>query len=349
MLNQLTSTRFFAAMAVVLYHYGGSLHPFNNHNALVLLRYSSSAVSYFFILSGFVMIIAYGNRPGKIDKIKYYVNRIARIYPVYFLALIWATLTSILTKQGVDPTTFTLSLFVIQAWFPDYVLTLNIPGWSLSVEFVFYFLFPFLLILYKKIKLQKISAVVLSIWIVSQLIFNYFLNYHPEKIENNFLFFSPIMHLNQFLIGNLIGLVYLKVERRNLDIVVALMMICLPVIILTANKYAPNISFHDGLLAIFFAPFILLMALNNGKISHVLSKKVFVVLGEISYSIYILQRPIHSSVAFVSRFLEIDNISMEYVFIVILIIASFISYYFVEIPARNLIQNLFSKRILTDK
>src|ERR1700754_1373119 len=87
-LNQLTFTRFLAALAIVVYHAKASVWPFNMAGLYSVFSKANSGVSYFFILSGFVMIIAYGSREqDRIDAREYYVNRLARIYPVYLLAL----------------------------------------------------------------------------------------------------------------------------------------------------------------------------------------------------------------------------------------------------------------------
>jgi len=54
-----------------------------------IIRLSNTFVSYFFILSGFVMVIAYYNIEKKtVSALDFYWNRLVRIYPVYILALV---------------------------------------------------------------------------------------------------------------------------------------------------------------------------------------------------------------------------------------------------------------------
>ena len=69
------------ALAVKLAKY------FNTEIISTIFKHATVGVSYFFILSGFVMIIAYG-RKAEINKADYFKNRVARIYPVYLLAII---------------------------------------------------------------------------------------------------------------------------------------------------------------------------------------------------------------------------------------------------------------------
>jgi peptidoglycan/LPS O-acetylase OafA/YrhL len=135
-IEQLTFTRFVAAISIVVYHFGMVLFPFRTDAFSFLFRQANLGVSYFFILSGFVMIIAYGgNGNSHIDRKKYYLSRIARIYPVYFIALFLLFVYYIVRSKPVDAVGYAMNLFVIQSWFPPYPLTGNGPGWSLAIEF----------------------------------------------------------------------------------------------------------------------------------------------------------------------------------------------------------------------
>lgn len=45
-------------------------------------------LSFFFVLSGFVMVVAHFNKPNE-SLHSYYLSRVARIYPVYLFALLF--------------------------------------------------------------------------------------------------------------------------------------------------------------------------------------------------------------------------------------------------------------------
>ena len=83
--EQLTFTRFIAAISIVIFHYAKDVPPFNFDVISFLFNQANLGVSYFFILSGFVMIIAYGQKKN-ISFLSYMQKRFARIYPVTFLA-----------------------------------------------------------------------------------------------------------------------------------------------------------------------------------------------------------------------------------------------------------------------
>ena len=135
--NALTATRAVAALMVVIHHFGGSVFPFNKLPAI--FRNGNIAVSYFFVLSGFVLFISYyRQQPAYGNYIK---RRIGRIVPVYLLAL----LLSISLAFGFDHYTLSgesvkqvvFSTLLLQAFIPSYPLTLNGPGWTISVEMFF--------------------------------------------------------------------------------------------------------------------------------------------------------------------------------------------------------------------
>lgn len=96
------------------------------------------AVEFFFVLSGFlvgkslIQTVASDNL-GKSLK-DFYVNRIFRILPLYYFALI---LTALVTHKAIP-----LSCFVFLQNFRGEDLAFLSPSWSLSVEAWFYFLVP---------------------------------------------------------------------------------------------------------------------------------------------------------------------------------------------------------------
>src|SRR5690349_7408412 len=76
--------RFMAASIVVFYHFGGST-GLQNYSTVLLA--GPQMVTLFFVLSGFVMVIAY-HEQADLNPYKYYLSRFARIFPLYFLAML---------------------------------------------------------------------------------------------------------------------------------------------------------------------------------------------------------------------------------------------------------------------
>jgi peptidoglycan/LPS O-acetylase OafA/YrhL len=349
-IEQLTFTRFIAAISIVIYHFGMGLYPFGTDAVSFLFKQANLGVSYFFILSGFVMIIAYsGNGKGRIDSRKYYSNRLARIYPAYFLALMILVVYLLLRSKSFSGMAFALNLFVIQSWFPPYALTMNGPGWSLAVEFFFYALYPFLFNrIYSKAGPGRLILPILLFWLASQVFFNIMIksSFYQGSPSNshNLLYYFPLMHLNEFLIGNLGGLFLLKLRDRTAKNHTVPILVLMTVLLLMLRFPLPW-SYHNGLLAIIFVPFLLLLSLNKGFLSRAFNLKPLVFLGEISYSIYIYQIPVFFWSKGMMTVLGITNgYAVFYLFLTSLIVTSGLSYVFVETPIRNAIKGRFARK-----
>lgn len=335
-LEQLTFTRFLAALSIVFFHYGQSLYPFDQAAFQFLIGQANVCVSYFFVLSGFVMLIAYHSQ-NKLNAVSYYLNRFARIYPVYLIGLlaIW------FQEQHLNSSACTLAHFTLmQSYFPEWVLKFNLPTWSVSVEIFFYALFPLLFNqVYNKRHLWKVAGLgILVFWIISQIIFHYLLGLQADngKILNleEFVFYSPLLHLNEFLLGNAAAMVFIRynqTQSRNYS----WLLVAIIVLMVLALKYNRVFNFHNGLLGVFFVPFILALSMNKGSLNDWLSKPVLVYLGDISYSLYIYQYPVfYYFMDFKTGWSSLDFL----IKFAVLILVSSLSYSFVETPLRKRIK-----------
>ena len=156
-LPELTSMRFFAAMAVLLGHFADML-------ALPagITRWFAGGygVSFFFVLSGFILTYRYwddfapGVERGRFRR--YFVARIARVYPSYAMALVLMTLlyvamdlhhAGVVTFPPNPASSWLANLFALQTFAPSYATQQfwNAPSWSISTEFGFYLTCPLIL------------------------------------------------------------------------------------------------------------------------------------------------------------------------------------------------------------
>lgn len=339
--EQLTFTRFIAASLIVAFHFAHDTALYNGFFSSFMAN-TNFGVSYFFILSGFIMVISYGPK-GIVNHAKFYVNRLARIYPLYLLAL----LLYIPIRLSIYPVDIWLPvhLLMFQSWFPQTTMEYNFPGWSISVEIFFYALFPFLLnfLMKRKKTLYIFTVVSLALWLVTQVIFNVLLKSsfyegNPSR-SYNILFYNPLMHLNQFLVGMASGFFYLKNYKKysgNFDF----LLIIISIMIFFVMKYIHDISFHNGLLAFLFVPFIIILCFNtSGRITKLFSHRVLIVLGEVSFGLYILQLPVF----YYLRELDTGNANFDFLIkFLILLLISTLSYYYLETPLRKIIRKAFN-------
>jgi len=344
--EQLTFTRFIAALSIVIYHFGVDISPFNNIFLTLPLKQGYVGVSFFFILSGFVMILAY-SKNKTISTYDYLKKRFARIYPIYFISILLLLTYFIFQKISIDINGLILNLFVIQSWFSGKAFSFNGPGWSLSVEFFFYLLFPFLWNNYfSRFNYNKLIIPLTLFFILSQILFSFLVykfGYTFPTDTNDYIVCSPLMHLNEFLLGNLFGLIYIK-RFKTISMNFDLLILFVILLILLLLNYPIGIYFHNGLLSIIFIPLILLISMNNGIITRIFKLKPFIFLGEISYGIYILQLPIFWwTYRILSHYSFYDKTYSFYIYVFVLLLCSSLSYIFIETPLRLIITKLKNK------
>lgn len=336
-IQQLTFLRFLAAIAIVFFHFAQNLKPFCLPDLKVFVERWNSGVSFFFVLSGFIMIIA-NQKQVKIKFIDFFSKRIFRIYPMYLLALGAIVLYHTLTHTTIVYKDLLLNIFILQSWIPTKALTYNFPSWTIPVEFFFYLLFPFFFnFVYRKVSFKSVTVMIILLWIVSQVLIHS-LRYSDWYLEDkefskSILFYNPITHLNQFLIGILFGLLFLKSTRKK-NMVFPILIAC--TILCAVLFYSEYFLLTLGFLAPIFALLIYLVSIDNGPITKFFSLPFNVYLGEISYSIYILQFPVFLWLSSISKRLDLENqYLLFYLNLFILLIVSHLCYKYFELPIRE--------------
>ncbi len=341
-LDQLTATRFFAALCVVLYHGGRDVGVLS---FVPPLTAGTTAVNYFFVLSGFVMMLAYFRPEAKFDWRAYFIARFSRIYPVYLLSFALTCLYYLDILSKINTNKVLANLFLYQAWLPKFALSFNIAGWSLSVEAFFYLLFPALIIFITETPAKRVLRAVLGFWAVSQIVHAILFAQFMPEMENTLLFFPPF-HLNSFLLGVAGGAWYL--ERlsgqginQSLNRWVFVNSLTFLLVVVGLHEYLPtfpkNFTLDVGLLAPVFLLIILALALDRTNLSRGLSHPWLVLLGDSSYALFILHIPL---LWLFRRLLEITGISMPYstmfsIHVLNSVILSILVFKYVERPARD--------------
>ena len=162
-----------------------------------------TGVSFFFILSGFVL--AWSHRPDDTPG-RFYRRRFARIVPAYWVACLLGVLVVALvfhrTHAGQVALSF-LPLSLLQAWVPHQAAYYagNTVSWSLSVEVFFYALFPFLigpvLALGRRRQAILVGGLAAAVIVLALVV-------HPHAYSGArfwLLFIDPVPRLLEFTIG----------------------------------------------------------------------------------------------------------------------------------------------------
>ncbi|MFG3503877.1 acyltransferase family protein [Streptomyces sp. NPDC047821] len=144
-LPSLTGLRFWAALLVVLYHLSRQAGEIPGVSEAVW--YGRSGVTFFFVLSGFVLAWTYDGRrvPAKV----FLWRRFARIWPLLAATTVLSVGAWLALGTEVSAKAVTASLLLVHAWVPDPVVLRggNPAAWSLSDEAWFYLIFPLLMAL----------------------------------------------------------------------------------------------------------------------------------------------------------------------------------------------------------
>ena len=143
----LDGLRALAAALIVVHHAGFSSGlTFRNDFLGQFFSRMDIGVSIFFVLSGFLLYRPYVEKQfdeKTVDDTKsFWLKRLVRIYPAYWLALIvilWSGAVEVFGANGM-----TLSLSLTQIYHPTHALSGISQSWSLATELGFYLILPLL-------------------------------------------------------------------------------------------------------------------------------------------------------------------------------------------------------------
>lgn len=332
-LDALTTTRGIAALLVVIFHFGCTVFPFNLFEHF--FRSGNLAVGYFFVLSGFVMYYTYRNRRNAYGL--FMKKRLLRIVPAFYIALALSA-AFLIAEGGLSGPLFlrqmVLNATFTQAFFPGYALSINSPGWSLSIEMFFYALFP-VLIVFANRNTARFLWFVATFFVLSQVMHLVMVaTYRPQwgTAFHEFVYYFPLFHFNQFLVGMAGGYLFFQYKKRGIKFASLWPLVT---IILLVNFMPGSVSLHNGLLAPLYMLLVVAVASHN---SALLRWRPLVFLGEVSYGIYIFQEPVHKyAVTINDRYLRLAEQPFFYVYVLSLVAVAALCYYTVERPVRNML------------
>lgn len=283
-LDAVTIFRFVAAFYVFVFHAYVRI-PLNAPAFVKQAMYNGAiGMSFFFVLSGFILTYNYDKCVGK----DYYKKRILRIYPAYlFCGFLTIPFIFLNTTFGFDEVvkSFTVIILFItstQGWFHSTFGVWNFGGtWSISVEMFFYAIFPALLGLANSDRLKMmalVSFISVSAIIPVSLIFN-------NQVNHVVFYSNPIYRLPEFAMG-IVAAKYMQ-KGMNVGIVVAFIAVLM-------LFFASTLSDHGWMQHNYIvtpAVCLILMYLSKINLSSLASKvlRPFLYLGEISYSFYLMQ------------------------------------------------------------
>ncbi|MEV7724599.1 acyltransferase [Streptomyces sp. NPDC087917] len=149
-LPSLTGLRWTAALMVFFYHVHIVEYFGGRANDLVTFAFGvgNTGVSFFFVLSGFVLAWSSATAPTGRGVPRFWRRRFARVYPLHLATVAMALAMGFLLAPDTLPDRgpLTANLLLVQSWVPQvpYFQGLNPVSWSLACEAFFYLAFPLL-------------------------------------------------------------------------------------------------------------------------------------------------------------------------------------------------------------
>lgn len=339
--------RAISAISIILYHADFFIF---DHN---ILSGGFFGVDIFFVISGFLITNLILNELHKSNKFSinlFYERRARRILPALFFILIVSSIFFFIVlpyetyvkffKSSISSVLF-LSNFYFwitgQKYFEETNQNDNplLHLWSISVEGQFYLIFPlFFIVLFKFYK--KYLFVILSIFFLLSLFLTnyYFINYTYLN------FFSSLSRIFEFLAGSLVSFFYLKYRTKicigKPVLSSTFLWIGMSLILCSIFFFNKNEISHPSFITLFpiIGTMLVISFSTDGKlITKILSSNLLVFFGTISYSLYLWHYPVF----FLLQRVEIfeNTILTKLLAIILTIILSIFSYYFIEKPFRN--------------
>jgi len=353
----LDGLRGIAVLAVIIYHADVSL-----------LVGGFLGVDVFFVLSGFLittLLIDELTQTNTVDRARFYMRRIRRLFPALFLVLFFSVLVSGLfvldaayhVRRDLPwAITFVLNwsyLFFEQSYF----VNISRPPllqhlWSLSVEEQFYVIWPILLVALYKVRIGNLAprvkiffvsaalAIASTAWMIHLSVTNGF----PIPNDPSRVYFGTDTHAMGLLVGCAAAALW-RYEKLNArltpDRAAALNAIGLVSLAVLAYFFVFVSELNEFLyrggflvLSLLTASLVLIAAHPGLKFGAILGNPVLKWFGDRSYGIYLWHWPIFVLMRSGIDIQWSEPIAFTAKIAIVLVVAD-LSYRFVEMPIRN--------------
>lgn len=353
-LDSLTALRFFAAVSIIVEH---SRPSFRSMDWIPHFRYDFG-VSFFFVLSGFILGFAYHNFEDRRSIRDFYIARVARIWPLHiftllaFFLLIPAGRWFLEGSDGYHAWILVANVFLVQAWIPKaaFFFSGNAVAWSISAEMFFYLIFPLLRHQWARtwrLKFCLVLALAAGVaFFATWLGVDRFDPSHPMAYSTvGFGYISPFTQVLLFAMGMLVhtGFQFVKKERWQGGTLAwtVLELIAIALIVVVSHIVGPlgdrtvlETVAPFFCIAPFFGLLILIFGIGRGAVSRMLSFRYFVLLGEASFALYMSHQIFLMVMLEYRPYLKIPDFVLCSIYWISAIFLSVLLWMFVETPAR---------------
>jgi peptidoglycan/LPS O-acetylase OafA/YrhL len=306
-LPALTGLRSLLAVTIILFHFTPSGLTWARHPSITLyplVDIGYGFVSFFFLISGYILAYNYAGRKQPMNAMDFWVARFSRLYPVYALTMV-VSIPMLMTEWAVrSRTDFWMGAIatplLIQGFFPHLATFWMTVTWTLSCEVMLYIAFPWLLRLPWPRTAGKLLALALFIWVVGLIPHSIYVLHDPDHLGHaanrysdgfwiDTLKFTPLPYLCTFLAGLTLGQLHdaAKLSARARVIVGTLGFVGVWFAAYHLADTMPYVMVHGGLLTPLFAAIILGLS-GPSVLASLFSWEPLVAVGASTYALYLL-------------------------------------------------------------
>jgi len=310
----------------------------------------SLGVDFFFVISGFLvtyLLLIEKSENKKINIFSFYLRRVLRIFPLYYLIILLSYLTFYKTDNNYKPFLYFWGNFEIirEGHWTGGWLT---PLWSICIEEHFYWVVPLLVALLSIKFIKYVYGLIIVISIVTKAYFFSTVNYSWYYIQCHTLSTMDII-----AIGGLLACLYFEWPFK---INISSWLLIIPLLLIIALMSLINFESYDNIFAAMFSRYLIIIPFvaffgmyifnTNSSVAKIKQFKITEYLGNISYGIYMYQSVIMNKLAFsqTSVFKQLLFIVLS---IIVTIVVSGLSYRFIEGPFLKL-KKLIEKKTIPE-
>ncbi len=321
-----------AALMVVLHHSLLQLERHGSGELVLNFHTGRTGVDLFFVISGFIIFYISSNSNKKVTS--FWVDRIIRVVPLYWfytmsMLMITILLPDVLKTAVYDTEHVIKSFLFIPTHHPkmeNMIWPLLVQGWTLNYEMFFYAVFGLILFIKSdiKVRLSILICIFLTLIIIG------IISKPTSPIIKTFT--DDI--LLEFLIGAFIGFMFVNGKLLNAGLATAVLFVGMLGLVYSATH--PNFIGYMSLEWGVPYGLIMLSVLSFENKFKLPTSNVFLLLGNSSYSLYLVHTFILGVVGFVWSKLNVNSIFSDVTILVSAIIISaiggIVSYKLIEVP-----------------
>jgi peptidoglycan/LPS O-acetylase OafA/YrhL len=291
-LPALTGLRFVAASMVFV------LHSLPDPGRWISL---DQGVSFFFVLSGFILTWVYPELPDRDSIKRFYIARLARLWPLHLATALLAI--GIGGIGSVEPAL--LNPLLLHAWVPvrRIYFSYNAVSWSLSTEALFCLAFPLLVRSLRRTWWAKLAAAALLVAALITICNRFALPLFSQDgiSAHGLLYISPMSRMLEFIAGMCCCILWRSLRRDIDGGVMAFTLAEILAVALAATLLIWPFPFaHAGVgpagtlwmvrtsAMPGFCAIVAVFAFGRGLLSRLTGSRPFELLGEISFAIYLV-------------------------------------------------------------